>query len=269
MNAPETTLPILMREDKDGVTTLTLNRPTQFNSLSEEMLGELQAALDAIARDASVRAVVIAGAGKAFCAGHDLKQMRANHSKAYMQKLFKQCGKLMMTIVEMPQPVIARVHGMAVAAGCQLVAMCDLAVAAAEVKFGVSGVNLGLFCTTPGVALARNLQRKKAYEMLVTGEFIDAATACDWGLVNRVAPAAELDAEQAASRWIVSDDPDEHVARIMPYVELGFTHLVFHAPGADQNRFLHLYGEHILPRLRERSGLPHKRVSARDFVPAA
>ena len=192
---PSAEEPVLLRRDEGGVATLTLNRPGQFNSLSDALLDELQAALDAIALDKSVRVVVLAGAGRAFCAGHDLKEMRANPSKEYQQALFRKCGRMMMKLIELPQPVIARVHGMAVAAGCQLVAMCDLAVAAAEVKFGVSGVNLGLFCTTPGVALARNLQRKKAYEMLVTGEFIDAATACDWGLVNRVAPAAELDAE--------------------------------------------------------------------------
>ncbi|MDP3513968.1 MAG: enoyl-CoA hydratase [Sulfuritalea sp.] len=196
MNAPEqSTLPILMREDKDGVATLTLNRPTQFNSLSEEMLAELQAALDVIAADKSVRAVVIAGAGKAFCAGHDLKQMRANHSKAYMQKLFKQCGKVMMTITEMPQPVIARIHGIATAAGCQLVAMCDLAVAAEGAKFAVSGINVGLFCSTPSVALGRAMGRKQAMEMLLTGDFIDAAEAQRRGLINRVVPLDQLDAE--------------------------------------------------------------------------
>lgn len=186
--------PVLLRRDEGGVATLTLNRPGQFNSLSDALIDELQAVLDAIAKDPSVRVVVIAGAGKAFCAGHDLKEMRSHPDKEYQQALFRKCGRMMMKITELPQPVIARVHGMAVAAGCQLVAMCDLAVAAAEVKFGVSGVNLGLFCTTPGVALARNLPRKKAYEMLVTGEFIDAATACDWGLVNRVVPAEQLDA---------------------------------------------------------------------------
>jgi len=198
MNAPnETILPILLRDDRGGVATLTLNRPAQFNSLSEELLGEMQNALDAIAADTSVRAVVIAGAGKAFCAGHDLKQMRANHSKAYMQKLFKQCGRMMMKITEMPQPVIARVHGIATAAGCQLVAMCDLAVAAQEAKFAVSGINLGLFCSTPSVALARGMGRKQAMEMLLTGEFIDAAEAQRRGLVNRVVALDQLDAEIA------------------------------------------------------------------------
>ncbi|MBI5898195.1 MAG: enoyl-CoA hydratase [Rhodocyclales bacterium] len=196
MNAPnETTLPILLREDSDGVARLTLNRPGQFNSLSEELLTELQAALDAIARDASVRVVVIAGAGKAFCSGHDLKQMRANHGKAYMQKLFRQCGRVMMTLIEMPQPVIARVHGIATAAGCQLVAMCDLAVAVHEAKFAVSGINLGLFCSTPSVALGRAMGRKQAMEMLLTGEFIDAAEAQRRGLINRVVAADQLDAE--------------------------------------------------------------------------
>lgn len=198
----------LLRSDAAGVATLTLNRPSQFNSLSDGLIDELQAALDAIAQDKSVRVVVIAGAGKAFCAGHDLKEMRSHPDKEYQQALFRKCGRMMMKLTELPQPVIARVHGMAVAAGCQLVAMCDLAVAASEVKFGVSGVNLGLFCTTPGVALARNLQRKKAYEMLVTGEFIDAATACDWGLVNRIAPAAELDAEvKKLSDMILAKSP--------------------------------------------------------------
>jgi enoyl-CoA hydratase/carnithine racemase len=187
--------PILLRADEGGVATLTLNRPGQFNSLSEEMLAELQAALDAIAQDAGVRAVVIAGAGKAFCAGHDLKQMRANHSKEYMQKLFKQCGRVMTTLTQMPQPVIARIHGIATAAGCQLVAACDLAVAADVARFAVSGINVGLFCSTPAVALSRNMGRKQAMEMLLTGDFIDAAEAQRRGLVNRIVPLDQLDAE--------------------------------------------------------------------------
>lgn len=187
--------PLLLRSDDNGVATLTLNRPSQFNSLSDGLIDALQAALDAIATDKSVRVVVLAGAGKAFCAGHDLKEMRAHPDKAYQQALFRKCGRMMMKLVELPQPVIARVHGMAVAAGCQLVAMCDLAVAASEVKFAVSGVNLGLFCSTPAVPLARNLPRKQAFEMLVTGDFMDAPTALARGLVNRVVPAGELDAE--------------------------------------------------------------------------
>ncbi|MBI3523258.1 MAG: enoyl-CoA hydratase [Betaproteobacteria bacterium] len=185
----------LLRSDEGGVATLTLNRPSQFNALSEELLGELQAALGAIAKDASVRVVVIAGAGKAFCAGHDLKQMRANPGKPYMQKLFRQCGRVMTTLTEMPQPVIARVHGVATAAGCQLVAACDLAVAAEVAKFAVSGINVGLFCSTPSVALARNMGRKQAMEMLLTGDFIDANEAQRRGLVNRVVPPEQLDVE--------------------------------------------------------------------------
>jgi enoyl-CoA hydratase/carnithine racemase len=187
--------PVLLRADAGGVATLTLNRPTQFNSLSRELVAALQAELDAIRGDSSVRAVVIAGAGKAFCAGHDLKEMRSDDSKAFQQALFRQCGRMMMTLTELPQPVIARVHGIATAAGCQLVSMCDLAVAAQGARFAVSGINLGLFCSTPGVGLARNLGRKQAFEMLVTGDFIDAEMARQRGLVNRVVPAEELDAE--------------------------------------------------------------------------
>lgn len=187
---------LLLRADRaDGLTTLTLNRPGQFNSLSEALLSALQKELDAIAADDTVRVVVLAGAGKAFCAGHDLKEMRANHSKAYMQGLFKQCAEVMLTLTRMPQPVIARVHGIATAAGCQLVSMCDLAVAADVAKFAVSGINVGLFCSTPAVGLARNLGRKAALEMLLTGDFIDAMEARAKGLVNRVVPADALDAE--------------------------------------------------------------------------
>jgi enoyl-CoA hydratase/carnithine racemase len=187
--------PLLLRHDHEGVTTLTLNRPAQFNALSTELLGELQATLEKVGADKTARVVVIAGAGKAFCAGHDLKQMRANHDKGYMQQLFKQCGRVMTTLTELPQPTIARVHGIATAAGCQLVASCDLAVAADVAKFAVSGINVGLFCSTPAVAISRNMGRKQALEMLLTGEFIDALEAQRRGLVNHVAPADALDAE--------------------------------------------------------------------------
>ncbi len=186
---------LLLRHIDADVVTLTLNRPAQFNSLSEELLAALQEALDGIAGDASLRAVVIAGAGKAFCAGHDLKQMRANHDKDYMRRLFRQCGRVMTTIARLPQPVIARVQGIATAAGCQLVASCDLAVAADVARFAVSGINVGLFCSTPAVALSRNMGRKQALEMLLTGDFIDAGEAQRRGLVNRVVPSEQLDAE--------------------------------------------------------------------------
>ncbi len=178
-----------------GVVTLTMNRPAQYNALSEAMIAALDEALGAVAADETARVVILAGAGKAFCAGHDLREMRAEPSLDYYRKLFGDCAKMVMTIQRMPQPVIARVHGVATAAGCQLVAMCDLAVAAQEAKFAVSGVNLGLFCSTPSVALSRNLPRKAAFEMLVTGEFIDAQTAVERGLINHAVPADQLDAE--------------------------------------------------------------------------
>lgn len=198
MNAPTGAAqlePLLLKEQAGGVLRLTLNRPAQFNSLSEEMLAELSTQLAAVAQDSTVRVVVIAGAGKAFCAGHDLKQMKATPELDYYRKLFADCARVMLQIQRMPQPVIARVHGIATAAGCQLVAMCDLAVAADGAKFAVSGINVGLFCATPSVALSRNVSRKQAFEMLVTGDFIDAATARERGLVNRVVPLDQLDAE--------------------------------------------------------------------------
>ena len=189
---------VLHERDARGVVTLTLNRPQAFNSLSEAMIEALQAALDRIAADGTARAVVLRAAGKAFCAGHDLKEMRAEPSLGYYERLFASCGRMMMSIQKLPVPVIARVHGIATAAGCQLVAMCDLAVAARDSRFAVSGVNLGLFCSTPSVALSRNLSRKFAFEMLVTGDFIGAEEAREKGLVNRVVDADRLDAEVEA-----------------------------------------------------------------------
>lgn len=185
----------ILKSVSEGVATLTLNRGDKFNPLSEEMLVAMQAELDAVKDDDSIRVVILAAAGKAFCAGHDLKQMRAQPSEEYYKKLFNQCSKMMLTIQQMPQPVIARVQGIATAAGCQLVAMCDLAVASKDAKFAVSGVNYGLFCSTPSVGLSRNVSRKQAMEMLLTGEFIDAETARERGLVNRVVEAGELDVE--------------------------------------------------------------------------
>lgn len=175
--------------------TLTLNRPQAYNALSEAMLTELQREFDAIASDESVRVVVIAAEGKAFCAGHDLKEMRADPSLENYERLFAQCSEMMLTIQRLPVPVIARVQGIATAAGCQLVAMCDLAVASSTARFAVSGVNVGLFCSTPGVALSRNVLRKPAFEMLVTGEFISAEEAKARGLINRVAEPKHLDGE--------------------------------------------------------------------------
>jgi enoyl-CoA hydratase/carnithine racemase len=189
---------VLRHTDERGVVALTLNRPQAFNALSEAMLAALATELDAVAHDAAARVVVLGAAGKAFCAGHDLKEMRTEPSLDYYQRLFTQCTKVMLAVQRLPVPVIARVQGIATAAGCQLVAMCDLAVASRDAKFAVSGVNLGLFCSTPGVALSRNLSRKAAFEMLVTGGFIDAEEARVKGLVNRVADPERLDAEVEA-----------------------------------------------------------------------
>ena len=185
---------LLSERDARGVKTLTLNRPEAFNSLSEELLAALRHELDVIATDDAVRVVVLAANGKAFCAGHDLKQMRAAPALDYYQMLFAKCSDVMLALQRLPVPVIARVQGIATAAGCQLVAMCDLAVASSAARFAVSGVNLGLFCSTPSVALSRNLGRKAAFEMLVTGDFISAEQAKRQGLVNRVAEPAALDA---------------------------------------------------------------------------
>jgi enoyl-CoA hydratase/carnithine racemase len=183
---------VLLRSDEDGVATLTLNRPRQFNALSGALLAALHRSVDAIAGDESVRVVVVTGAGAAFCAGHDLKEMKGLPGKDEVAALFATCSDFMQKLVALPQPVIAAVNGLATAAGCQLVAQCDLAVAADNARFAVSGINLGLFCSTPAVALTRNLSRKRAAEMLFTGDFIDAETALDWGLVNRVCPADRL-----------------------------------------------------------------------------
>ena len=186
--------PILLHEQQSGIVTLTLNRPKQYNALSEEMLSALQEALDDLTRDQSARVVVIAANGKAFSAGHDLREMRSKTDERYFRELFAQCGRMMLSVNRLPQPVIARVQGIATAAGCQLVAACDLAVAVEEARFATSGITLGLFCAPPAVPVSRNLARKNAFEMLFTGDFIDATTALDWGLINRVVPAEQLEA---------------------------------------------------------------------------
>ena len=195
---------LLCREEAGGVVTLRLNRPQQLNALSEELLETLQRELAALGADASVRCVVIAGAGRAFCAGHDLQEMRAHRDAAYFQGLFTRCSAVMQAIRALPVPVIARVHGIATAAGCQLVAACDLAIAADTARFAVSGINVGLFCSTPAVALSRNVSIKRAFDMLVTGSFIDAATAADWGLINAAVPEAGLDAAIAAKVALIA-----------------------------------------------------------------
>ena len=204
--------PLILRADAGGIATLTLNRPAQFNAINGAMLTEMQATLDAIGGDPTVRVVVIAGAGRAFCPGHDLKEMLANSTEAFIGDLFRRCCDVMLSMRRVPQPVIAKVHGIATAAGCQIVAACDLAVATDDARFATSGINFGLFCATPGVPVSRNVSRKRAFEMLMTGEFIDAPTALDWGLLNRVAPADRLAEETTALARTMMDKPPAVIA---------------------------------------------------------
>lgn len=188
--------PLVRTTHANAVATLTLNRPERFNPLSSQMIAAIEAEVNAIAKDPSVRVVILAAEGKGFCAGHDLKEMRAHTGdKSWQRQLFDDCSRMMMSLTQIPQPVIARVHGIATAAGCQLVSMCDLAVAAETARFALPGINIGVFCSTPAVGVVRNVGRKHAMEMLLTGESIDAQTALAWGLVNRVVPAGRLDAE--------------------------------------------------------------------------
>jgi len=205
MSAPanQTDTPLLV-DVADGVATVTLNRPGQFNALSSALVDELQAALDRIAADPGVRVVVIAAAGRGFCAGHDLKELRGLPGVADVEALFARCSRMMLTIARLPQPVIAKVHGLATAAGCQLVAACDLAVASETATFATPGASIGAFCSTPGVALGRAVGRKHAMEMLLTGAPITAARAHEIGLVNRVVPAAALDAEVGALATLIA-----------------------------------------------------------------
>jgi enoyl-CoA hydratase/carnithine racemase len=200
--------PLLVREDRDGIARLTLNRPAARNALSVGLMSALQDEIDRIAADRSVKVVVVAGAGPAFCAGHDLREIRANPGRAAYEALFEQCSRLMLSITRLPKPVIARVHGVATAAGCQLVATCDLAVAAEDARFATPGVNIGLFCSTPMVALTRAVGRKGAMEMLLTGDLVPASRALELGLVNRVVPAAALDDEvDRLARQIAEKSP--------------------------------------------------------------
>jgi enoyl-CoA hydratase/carnithine racemase len=204
--------PLVLDRRQGAVAFLTLNRPAQYNALSEEMLAALERRLNALSTDVSVRVVVLGGAGKAFCAGHDLKQMKAKPDLAYYRRLFGDCSRLMMRIQSLPQPVIARVHGTATAAGCQLVAACDLAVASDQARFAGSGINVGLFCATPSVALSRNVGRKAAFEMLVTGEFIGAQAALERGLINRCVPAERLDQEVGRLADAIAAKPPSIIA---------------------------------------------------------
>ena len=209
---PQADQPLLLREDRDGVCTLTLNRPQQMNLLTSAMLSALQDAFTEISSNRKIRVVILAASGKGFCAGHDLKEIKALKEQPKIEQLFAQCSRMMQTIPVLPQPVIARVQGAAAAAGCQLVAQCDLAVASDIAKFVTSGVTWGFFCSTPGVAVGRNLQRKHAMEMLLTGDPIDAQRAMAWGLVNKVVPAAELDATTWELAKKIAEKPPATVA---------------------------------------------------------
>lgn len=210
LNAAQDT-PVTL-ETVDGVAFLTLNRPRQYNALSAATLDVLHTAIDQVRDDPYARVLVIAANGNAFCAGHDLKEMRAANDEVFVRQLFQRCSAMMLKLAKLPVPVIAEVQGMATAAGCQLVAQCDLAVAADHARFAVSGVNLGLFCSTPAVPLSRTISRKRAAEMLMTGEFIDANTALTWGLVNRVVPAAELRAATLALAATLKAKPRDTLA---------------------------------------------------------
>jgi enoyl-CoA hydratase/carnithine racemase len=209
---PKSDQAVLLREDRDGICTLTMNRPQQMNLLSSEMLAALQDAFHDISSNDNIRVVILAAAGKGFCAGHDLKEIRALKEQPKIVELFAQCSRMMQTITALPQPVIARVQGTAAAAGCQLVAQCDLAIASEAAKFTTPGVTWGFFCSTPGVALGRNLLRKRAMEMLLTGEPIDAGTALEWGLVNRVVPAGELESQTEKLARQIAQKPRATVA---------------------------------------------------------
>ena len=200
--------PLLLREDQDGIATLTLNRPGQYNALSVGLMAALQEELDRIKEDPAVHAVILAANGKGFCAGHDLKEIRSGGGRDFFQAVFRQCSKLMISLTRLPQPVIAQVHGIATAAGCQLVATCDLAVATETARFGTPGVNIGLFCSTPMVALTRAVPRKQAMEMLLTGEMVDAPTAVSLGLINKAVPERDLsEATRALAGRIAAKSP--------------------------------------------------------------
>ena len=244
---PKSDQPVLLREDRDGICTLTLNRPQQMNLLTGEMLTALQQQFDSIKNDRSVRVVVLAGTGKGFSAGHDLKEIKALKDLPKIEALFGQCSRMMQTIPLLPQPVIAKVQGAAAAAGCQLVAQCDLAVAAEGVKFVTSGVTWGFFCSTPGVAIGRNLQRKHAMEMLLTGEPISAQRAMEWGLVNKVVPAEQLDAEVRKLAETIAAKPPATVAAgkraFYQQMDLGLEQAYALASGVIAASFAHEEGK--------------------------
>ena len=224
--------PLLISDTQDQVATLTLNQPERYNPLTGDTLAEMQLALDEIAQDDSIRVVVIAATGKAFSAGHDLKEMRANDDAEYIQALFDRCAGVMLSINQLPQPVIAQVNGIATAAGCQLVASCDLAIASDDARFAVSGINYGLFCSAPAVPLSRNVSRKRAMKMLLTGDFIDAATAIDYGLINEAVPAEQLETatRELAAKIVAKSAHSVRIGKDMFYkqIEMDLSEALFY-----------------------------------------
>jgi enoyl-CoA hydratase/carnithine racemase len=244
---PQAEQPVLLREDRDGICTLTLNRPQQMNLLTSEMLSALQKEFESIKNDKSVRVIVLAGSGKGFCAGHDLKEIKALKELPKIEALFNQCSRMMQTLPTLPQPVIAKVQGAAAAAGCQLVAQCDLAIAADVAKFVTSGVNWGFFCSTPGVAVGRNLSRKHAMEMLLTGEPIGAAKALEWGLVNEVVPTDQLDSATQELAAMLAAKPPATVAAgkraFYQQMDLGLAKAYELASGVISGSFAHEEGK--------------------------
>ena len=243
---PQAREPLVLRDERDAICTLTMNRPQQMNLLTSEMLDALQKEFDSLKADSKIRVIILAAAGKGFCAGHDLKEIRALKEQPKIEKLFAQCSRMMQSITALPQPVIARVQGAAAAAGCQLVAQCDLAVASEAAKFTTPGVTWGFFCSTPGVAVGRNLLRKRAMEMLLTGDVIDAKQALEWGLVNKVVPPVELDAAAMELARKIAEKPPATLAAgkraFYRQMDLGVAKAYELASGVISSSFAHEEG---------------------------
>jgi len=260
---PQALEPVLLREEKEGVCTLTMNRPGQMNLLTSEMLSALQLQFDSLKNDSSVRVVILAASGKGFCAGHDLKEIRALRVQPRIEQLFAQCSRMMQSITALPQPVIARVQGAAAAAGCQLVAQCDLAVASEAAKFTTPGVTWGFFCSTPGVAVSRNLLRKRAMEMLLTGDVIDAHKAMDWGLVNRVVKSEELDSAVLELARKIAEKPPATVAAgkraFYKQIDLGVDKAYELASTVISSSFAHAEGREGMDAFIEKRPPPAKK----------
>ena len=260
---PQADTTILLREDRDGVCTLTMNRPLQMNLLTAGMLEALQEAFDSLMNSQGVRVVILAAAGKGYCAGHDLKEIRALKEQPKIAGLFAKCSRMMQTIAALPQPVIARVQGAAAAAGCQLVAQCDLAVASEAAKFATPGVTWGFFCSTPGVAVGRNLLRKHAMEMLLTGDMVDARKALEWGLVNRVVPAGELESATLELALKIAEKPPATLAAgkraFYAQMDLGVAKAYDLASTVISSSFAHQEGRDGMNAFIEKRDPPGKR----------